>query len=257
MLVVVLAKHQIAQLLVVVDNRQAIELLFPDQLVRLAERNAFHRVDQLRERRHEPADGRAEPRLVNAIIPTRQNPDQLAVRRAVVRNRNGRVPDAPRRRHDVAQRLIRPQVGVARDETRLKFLDLSHHLRLQVDGLRTKDERHAAAARQLNRHRRVGHRLHNGRSERDVETQSGFAGAALDQRRAHVDVLMHALLRREAGDQQIFAERAGRLVIVLRHGRLSVDECCVMVDRAANAAHTPPREMVVRPFVFRRWCSCH
>ena len=152
---VVLAEHHVAQALVLVNERQHVELMLPDEIVRLRQREIRIRVNEALERRHEILDGRVEAHARHAVVAARDDADELAVRCAVLRDRHRRMSRRVLERQDLAERRRRLDVRIAAHEARLVVLDARDHRRFLLGRLRTVDEGHAALARQGDRHRVV------------------------------------------------------------------------------------------------------
>ena len=70
---IVLAEDHVAQPLVLVDQGQHIELVLPDQIVRLRQSQVRIRINEALERRHEILDRRIQPHARHAVITARHD----------------------------------------------------------------------------------------------------------------------------------------------------------------------------------------
>ena len=86
---VVLAENKITESSVVVDDRQRVELVVPDDIVGLLQGGAFLCPDQLIIGRHELAHGSGQFHPADAVVPAGHNADELAVSGSVFGYGNG------------------------------------------------------------------------------------------------------------------------------------------------------------------------
>ena len=219
MLGVVLAEHHIDQVLAVVDQRERIELVLPDDVVGDLQRGIGRRRDELVKRRHEFGNGGIGAHAADAVIAAGDDAQQLAFCGTVLGHGNGGVTGLFLQSKDISQRRVGTDVGIGLDKARLIALDASDHGRLVLDGLRAVDEGDAALRGQGNGHFVVGNRLHDRGYHRDIHGQGAlfFALAIFHQRGFEAHIGRNALRRGITGNQQVFAESAARLGIIKRH----------------------------------------
>ncbi|MNE41292.1 hypothetical protein D3C80_1353540 [compost metagenome] len=218
MAVIILAEDQIHQIAFAVHDRQAVQLVVPDHIVGFGQGNTFLCVDQRGERSHELCN-RAFPRQpVLTVVTAGDDAHQLAGRLPVVGNGDGGVAAAGFERQHILQGVLRTEVGVAYDEAGFEFLDPADHLHLLLDGLGAVDEGDAAAFGQSNRHIVVRDRLHNGRGNRKVHGQGrSLAAFEFGYGGAEIHIARDTCFGRQIWNEQKFAERSGRLLIIVSH----------------------------------------
>ena len=206
---VVLAEDHVAQALVLVDERQHVELVIPDEVVRLRQRRRVRiRVDELLERRHERLRLRVEAHARDAVVAARHDAEELARRRAVFRDSHRRMARLLQEIQDLAERRRRLDVGVTADKTGFVVLDVGYHGSFCFNALRAVDERDTALFRECDCHLVVRDRLHDGRRHRDVHRDLRFfTFLELHQRRLERDVIRDALIRRITWDEKILSKR--------------------------------------------------
>lgn len=110
--------------------------MLPDDVVCFLQRRLRWRGDELFQRRHERADLLAAVHAGDAVIAARNDAEQAAVRRAVIRDGDGRIAVLRLERQNVRQCAVRRQVGRRDDKARLVVLDAGDHRRLGFNGLR-------------------------------------------------------------------------------------------------------------------------
>ena len=215
---VVLAEHEVQQAAVGVHNGQGVELMLPDDVVCFLQRRLRWRGDELFQRRHERADLLAAVHAGDAVIAARNDAEQAAVRRAVVRDGDGRIAVLRLERQNVRQCAVRRQVGRRDDKASLVVLDAGDHRRLGFNGLRAINKRQPAFLRQRDGQLIIGNGLHDRRHHGDIQRNGRLlALAEARQRRAERNIGRDTVLRRVAGDQQILAEGVARFGIVKGH----------------------------------------
>ena len=215
---VVLAKNKITESSVVVDDRQRVELVVPDDIVGLLQGGAFLCPDQLIIGRHELAHGSGQFHPADAVVPAGHNADQLSVRCTVFRHSHGRMAGFLLQGKDIAKRRIRAEVGIAADEPGFVALGTPHHGRLILYRLRAIDKRNAALGRQRNGKAVTGNGLHDGRNHRDVHGDSRFLSPAeADQRGFQRYILRNAFGGGITGNKQILIKRMCGFVDNSRH----------------------------------------
>ena len=200
------------------DDGQGIELVVPDDVVGGFQAGALGSGDDLLHRRHEGLHRSGGVHAADPVVPAGDQAQQLAGAGAVVGDGHGGVAGALLQGQHIRQGVADAQVGVAGDEAGLVVFHLAHHLRLLLDGLGDVDEGDAALTGQGDAHVLTGDGLHDGGDHGDVHGQgAGLALAVADHRRLQRDVGGDALGRGVAGDQQIFAESAGRFLEEVCH----------------------------------------
>ena len=215
---VVLAEHEVQQAAVGIHDRQGVELMLPDDVVCFLQRRLRWRGDELFQRRHERADLLAAFHAGDAVVAARNDAEQAAVRRAVVRDGDGRIAVLRLERQNVRQCAVRRQVGRRDDKSRLVVLDAGDHRGLRFDGLRTINKRQPAFLRQRDGQLIIGNGLHDRRHHGDIQRNGRLLTLAeARQRRAERNIGRDTVLRRVAGDQQILAEGVARFGIVKGH----------------------------------------
>ncbi len=217
--VVVLAKHEILKPPAVVENRQRVELVVPQDVVGRREGHALARDDQLVERRHKLRHLRVQRHAADPVVATRHQTDHFAFGRPVVGDRRRRVTRPLFERQDVGERLIGADVRVRSYEARFVAFDFRHHRGFVFDALRAVDKGRAAFARKRYAEAVAGDRLHDRRDEGNVEAERRlFADAEFCDRRLQADVVRRAVFVGIRGYQQVLAKRSGRLFVIQCHG---------------------------------------
>ena len=216
--VVVLAEYHVDEVLLVVYERQGVELVVPDDVVCGLEAGVRRGGDELVERGHEFLDLDVAAHTGNAVVAARDDAEQLAVRGAVVGDSHGGVTGALLERQYLGEGVLRLYVGVGNDKACLVALDARDHGRFALDRLRAEDERNAALLRQRDRHAVIGYRLHDRRHHRDVGIECRLLTLfEFYDRGAQADIRRHALRRGIARHQQIFIEGMRGFTEIIRH----------------------------------------
>ena len=122
------------------DDWQRVELVLPDDVVRLREGDSIRTADKTLDRRHEIFHRRGGIHTAGAVIAARHDTEQPARRRTVMRDRDGGVPGARFERHNVRHRIERGDVVITPDKAGLGFFYRSHHRSLGFDGLGDKQK---------------------------------------------------------------------------------------------------------------------
>ena len=192
--IVVLAEDDADQVIVIIDDRQGVELLIPDQIVGILQGDVLVAHDELGAGRHELGDLLGVVVAARAVIAAGDDAEQLAARRAVVGDGHGGVAGALLELHDLLHRHIRGEGGIGLDEARLVVLDGLDHGGLGLGRLGAVDEGQAALGGQGDAHVHAGHRLHDRGDHGDVKGDRGLL-AALEarQRRLQRNIVRHAL----------------------------------------------------------------
>lgn len=121
-LIVVLAEDEADEPVVLVHDGERVELMVPDNIIGFLERGAVGCRDQLFAGGHEGFHAVVRAHAADAVIPARHDAEQLAVRRAVTRDRNGAVSRACLKREYVGKRRVGTDIGVTADKARLETL---------------------------------------------------------------------------------------------------------------------------------------
>ena len=204
---VVLAEHHITQISFLAENRQGVQLVVPDDIVRFLERCPLFCPDQLGERGHEFGHLGRGIHTGHAVVAACNDTDKLARASTVLGHRNRGMSGFRLQRNDVRKRGVGLDVGVADNKTRLVILGASDHRRLILHRLRAVNEGHAALFGKRYRQPVPRHRLHDRRHQRNIHGNRRFLATTVShKRRAQRDVRRNALGGRIPRDQQIFAE---------------------------------------------------
>ncbi|MPM45247.1 hypothetical protein SDC9_91933 [bioreactor metagenome] len=217
--VIVLAEDEGDHVALPGNDRQGVEFVLPDDVVRFGKRDAFRAVDQPSNGRHETGNRRRGIHAARAIVPAGDNAEELAIRRAVFGHRNGGMSGFRFQRHDVRHRVLRGDVAVALHKAGLGFFNRPHHGGLRLDGLGYKEEGDAAFTRESGGEFFAGNGLHHGGDERDTHVQRAlFADAELADRCLEGHVLRRTRGGGIARHQQVFGKRVRRFVKIIGHG---------------------------------------
>ena len=122
-------------MLILVDNRQLVELVLPDDIVCGLERRVVGSGDELFERRHEVADKLATVVARRTVVTGRDDAEELAVAGAVIRDGHAGVARLFLQVHDLLERHVRRERRVGLDKACLVGLDLCDHRSLGLHGL--------------------------------------------------------------------------------------------------------------------------
>ena len=220
---IVLPEDEIQQMVVFVHNGQAVQLVFPNDVVGLFQSGLRRSRNQLFPGGHKGGNLVRRLHAADPVVPAGHNAQELAVGGAVVGNGHGGEAVFGLQGQHVCQGVFRGQVGSGGHEARLVVLDLGNHGRLALNGLGAENEADAALLCQCNGQSIVGYGLHNGGSQGNVQGNGGFflALAELDQRRLQADLIRDAFLGSVAGHQKVLAEGVAGFGIVISHGSFS------------------------------------
>ena len=217
--VIVLAEYHVNEVLVLVDNRQRIELVIPDDVVCFLEGSILRCSNQFLERSHKFFHAQGRFHTAYAVISAGYDAEQLAVRGAVCGNSHSGMAGSFLQCQYVTEGLIRLDVGIADNKASLVALDAGNHRSLRLNALRAIDEGHAALACQSDCHGVVGYRLHDSGNHRDIDGDRTLLNtlAILYNRGFQVYVRRNALTGRISRYQQVFAEGMGRFRKIICH----------------------------------------
>ena len=220
---VVLPEDEVQQVVVFVHDGQAVQLVLPDDVVGLFQRGLRGGGDQLLPGSHEGGNLVRRLHAGDPVVPAGHDAKELTVGGAVIGDGHGGEAVLCLQRQNICQSVLRGQIGSRGDEAGLVVLDPGDHGRLALNGLRAENEADAALLRQCNGQRVIGHRLHNGGSQGNVQGNGGLflALAELDQRRLQADLIRDAILGSVAGHQKVLAEGVAGFGIVISHGFFS------------------------------------
>ena len=216
---VVLPEHEIQQVVILVHDGQAVELVLPDDVVGFLQRGFRGSGDQLLSGGHEVSDLVGGGHTADAVVAAGDDAQELAVGGAVLGDGHGGEAVALLQRQHVGEGSFRGQIGGGGDETGLIALHPCHHGCLILDGLRTENEADAAFLCQCDGKGIVGDGLHDGGRQRHVQRNRRFlrALAVLDEGRFQADMVGNAVFRGVAGNQKILAEGVAGFRVVIRH----------------------------------------
>ena len=219
---VVLAEYKVHQTVFIIHDGQAVELVFPDDVVCFLQSGLLGSGDQLCTGSHEGRNLVRGIHTGNAVVTAGDDAQELAVGSAVLGDGHGGEAVAFFQSQNVSQSMIRSQVGSRGDEASLVALDLGNHGSLLLDGLRTIDKADTAFLCKSNGQSVVGNRLHNSRSHGNVQRDGGLfhALAVLNEGGLQANTVGDTLFRSVTGDQKIFAEGVAGFRIVVSH-------CCI------------------------------
>ena len=220
---VVLAEDEIQQVVVLIHNGQAVQLVLPDDVVGFLQGGLRGGGDQLLPGGHEGCHLVAGVHAADPVIPAGDNAQELTVGGAVIGDGHGGETVGRLQRQHIRQGVFRGQVGGGGDKAGLVVLDLGYHGRLALDRLRAIDKADAALLGQGDGKGVVGHGLHHGAGQRNVQGDGGLLLplAVLDQGRAQAHPIRDAVLRRVAGHQKVLAEGMAGFGVVIGHGSFS------------------------------------
>ena len=205
---IVLAEHHVLEVLLLVDERQHVQFVFPNEVVGHRQRRRIGiRRHQFLKRRHELFSLRLHRHAGDTVVTTRHDADELAIGFAVLGDRHRGMARLAEQLQDLPQRRLRRDVGITADETGFVMLHAGNHRRLLLRRLRAEDKGDTTFLGESNGHGIVGHRLHDGRGHGDVHRERRLLTfLELHERRAQGNILRNALVRRIAGYQQVLAK---------------------------------------------------
>ena len=200
--IVVLAEHEGNQVVVFVNNGQAIQLVVPDDVVSNLERGIHGSHDHLLTRRHDIGNLRVKAHAAQTIIAAGHNAQKLARSGTVVGNGHGGMAEALFQRNHVGQRLIRRKISVRNYKAGLVVLHACDHGGFLLDGLVAVNEGQATFRCQRNSHLVIRNSCHNGGNHRNIQRKRAFlfALAITHQRRFQANGSRNAACRRVAGN---------------------------------------------------------
>ena len=216
---VVLPEHEIQQVVILVHDGQAVELVLPDDVIGFLQRGVRGSGDQLLTGGHEVLDLVGGVHTADAVVTAGDDAQQLTVGGAVLGDCHGGEAVALLQRQHVGEGSFRGQIGSGGDETGLIALHPCHHGGLILDGLRAVNEADAALLCQRDGKGVVGDGLHDGGRQRHIQGNCRFlrALAVLDEGRFQADMVGNAVFRGVAGNQKILAEGVAGFRVVIRH----------------------------------------
>ena len=138
--VVVLPEHKVGEVIVLVDQRKVVQLVFPDDVIGIFEGSGIGGSDELFTGRHELFDfgGRVHTRYT--VVLGTDDAEELAVRGTVIGDGDGGVTGALFQSQDIGKGVVRSQVARGDNEALLIVLDAGDHGGLRLDGLGAEDE---------------------------------------------------------------------------------------------------------------------
>ena len=214
-------------MLILVYQRQGVELMIPDDIVCFLEGGVCRRRNELFKRRHEALNLFLGGHTRDAVVTAGYNAEQLAGCGAVVGNCDGRVTGLLLQCQNVCQGLVGLDVGVRNDKASLVRLDACYHCGFALNRLRAVDKGNTAFSCQCDCHFVIGNCLHDRRDQRDVRIQCGLlALLKLYDRRAQTYVCRYALRGGISRYQQVLAERTRGFGKIIRHNVFSFTAYC-------------------------------
>ena len=216
---IVLAEYEVFESLILIHQRQGVELVLPDDVVCFLERGVGVRGDQIFKLGHEFRDRSVQLHAADAVVAAGDDADQLAVGGAVLGDCDGGMSGLILELEDILEGLVRADIGIAGDKARLVALDSGHHCSLILNRLGTINKGDAALFCQRNRHLVVRNRLHDCGNQRDIQRQGAFFLSLFefDQWGLQADICRDALGGRIAWNQQVLAKSVGRFTKIKRH----------------------------------------
>mmetsp|Transcript_8593 Transcript_8593/g.17034 ORF Transcript_8593/g.17034 Transcript_8593/m.17034 type:complete len:462 (-) Transcript_8593:153-1538(-) len=162
----VLARDESDELALLVDDGQLALLRVHQKLVRLLERAADLGDDEVG--RHHLHHGRA-PIFDKIVVARRDNADEPPAERAVLGDRDARKAVLGLDHVHVSEGGVWREAEGIEDEAVLVSLHAAHFGALLLDGVVAVDDAEAAEERHVDRHLRLGHRVHRAGDEGQVE----------------------------------------------------------------------------------------
>ena len=150
--IIILAEYECLQMLVLINDRQLVQLVLPNHIVCLAQRAALITIDQLFKRCHEIRYSCRWIHTGGTIISACDNTEQLSLRCTVFGNRHGRMSCFFLQIQYILQRSIRTDIGITVYKACLCRLYTANHGSLILNRLRTVDEGNASLSSQCTCH---------------------------------------------------------------------------------------------------------
>ena len=169
MAVVVLAKNDAHEVIVVVDDGQGVELVVPDDVVGNLEADVLVAHDELLTRGHKLGDLLLVVIAAGAIVTAGDDTQEPALGSAVVGDRHGGVTGLILELDDLLHGHIGGQRGIGLNEAGLVILDGLDHGGLGLGGLGTIDEGQATLSSERDTHVDARDGLHDGGNHGDVQ----------------------------------------------------------------------------------------
>ena len=216
---VVLPEYEIHQVVILVHDGQAVELVLPNDVVGFLQGGVRRGGDQLLTGGHEIPDLVGGSHTADTVVAAGADAQELAVGGAVLGDGHGGEAVALLQRQHVGEGGLRGQIGSGGDKTGLIALHPCHHGGLILNGLGAVNEADAALLCQSDGKGVVGDGLHDGRRHGYVQGNRRFlrALAVLDQGRFQADIIGNAVFRGVAGNQKILAEGVAGFRVIIRH----------------------------------------
>ena len=167
--VVVLAEDDTHKVIVVVDDRQSVELVVPDDVVGNLKADVLVAHDELLTRGHELGNLLLVVIAAGAIVTAGDDTQELALGSAVVGDRHGGVTGLLLELDDLLHGHVGGQRGIGLNETSLVILNGLDHSSLGLGGLRTVDEGQATLGSKRDTHVDARDGLHDGGNHGDVQ----------------------------------------------------------------------------------------
>ena len=169
MAVVVLAENDAHEVIVVVDDRQGVELVIPDDVVGNLEADVLIANDELLTRGHELGDLLLVVIAAGAIVTAGDNTQKLTLGSAIVGDRHGGVTGLLLELDDLLHGHVGSQRGIGLNEAGLVILDGLDHSGLGLGALGTVNEGQATLGSERDTHVDARDGLHDGGNHGDVQ----------------------------------------------------------------------------------------
>ena len=219
---IVLAEDKVQQVVIFVYDGEAIQLVFPDNIVGFLQGGLRGGGDQLFPGSHEGGNLVRGLHAAHPVVPAGDDAEKLSVGGAVGGNGHGGEAILGLQCQNVCQGVLRGQIGSGGDKSGLVVLYLGNHRRLVFNGLGTKDEADAALFGQGNGKGVVGHGLHDRRGQGHIQGNGRFfhALAVFHQGRFQGHMIGDAVLGCVARNEQILAEGVTRFLVIICHEKI-------------------------------------
>ena len=156
-------------MVVIVDDRQGVEFVVPDDVVGDLEADVLIAHDELLTRGHELGDLLLVVIAAGAVVTAGDDTQELALGGAVVGDRHGRVAGFLLELDDLLHGHVGGQRGIGLNETSLVILNGLDHSSLGLGGLRTVNEGQATLGSERDTHVDARDGLHNGGNHGNVQ----------------------------------------------------------------------------------------
>ena len=150
--IIVLAEYEAIQTAVLVEYRQGVDLVVPNDVVCFGKGDAVFSFDELVNRGHEVLDLFRSVHAADSVVTAGYDADHLAGRGAVFGDGDGGMTCLCLEGEDVSKSVFRRKVGVARNKSCFLSFNSGNHGCFIFRGLGSIDERNAAVSCEFNGH---------------------------------------------------------------------------------------------------------